>query len=54
LIMQVTVQASIGHIVIHQEKLLLVATITKQLNKIAVAEMTKDDYLGQELLHPLL
>jgi hypothetical protein len=34
--------------------LLLVSAIPKQLNKIAVAKMTKDHDLGHELLHPLL
>jgi hypothetical protein len=48
------VKASIGHVVVDQEELLLVATVPKQLNKIAMAETTKDDDLGYELLHPLL
>jgi hypothetical protein len=48
----VAIQASIGHAVIHQKQLLLVPTITEQLNKIAVAEVTEDDDLGHELLRP--
>ena len=51
---QVKVKASMGHIVVHQKELLLVPTIPKKLNKIAVTETTKNDDLGHKLLHPLL
>jgi hypothetical protein len=52
--MQVVFKVSIRYIVIHQKELLLVSTIPKELNKIAVAKVPKDDNLSDELLHPLL
>ena len=51
---QVAIKASIRHVVVDQKKLLLMATVPNQLQKIAVAKMTKDDDLSHELLHSLL